>query len=95
VPDSNVTQLRTRDDILNERVAQLQHALNSRVAIEQAKGILSERYGISVDDAFTILRAAARRTRVNAHELAGEVVSGPATPASITAELRRRTIRRG
>ncbi|MFC9251239.1 GAF and ANTAR domain-containing protein [Amycolatopsis thailandensis] len=40
--------------------AQLQTALNSRVIIEQAKGVLAERLLVSVDDAFGVLRAHAR-----------------------------------
>ncbi|WP_340686394.1 GAF and ANTAR domain-containing protein [Amycolatopsis coloradensis] len=40
--------------------AQLQAALNSRVIIEQAKGVLAERLRVSVDDAFGVLRAYAR-----------------------------------
>jgi hypothetical protein len=43
-----------------EITAQLQGALNSRVAVEQAKGALAERAGISVDEAFTRLRIYAR-----------------------------------
>ncbi|KFU81438.1 GAF domain-containing protein [Amycolatopsis lurida] len=39
---------------------QLQTALNSRVLIEQAKGVLAERLRVSVDDAFGVLRAYAR-----------------------------------
>lgn len=43
-----------------EITAQLQGALNSRVAVEQAKGALAERAGISVDEAFSRLRMYAR-----------------------------------
>ena len=42
---------------------QLQGALNSRIVIEQAKGALAQIEGVSVDEAFNILRARARSTR--------------------------------
>ena len=41
---------------------QLQEALNSRVLLEQAKGMLAERTGTDVDRAFTRMREHARRT---------------------------------
>src|SRR5664279_2227963 len=47
-------------DILTE---QLRAALNTRVVIEQAKGVLSERVGTSLGDAFNLMRAMARRTQ--------------------------------
>lgn len=39
---------------------QLQHALNSRVIIEQAKGVLSHRERVDMDQAFLMLRERAR-----------------------------------
>ncbi len=52
---------------------QLQEALNSRVAIEQAKGVLAERLGCSVDEAFGRLRTYARRTGRRLSDVAREV----------------------
>lgn len=58
------------------RAKQLQGALDSRVAIEQAKGMLAERSGISVDEAFTLLRNHARGNGANMHDVAHDVVAG-------------------
>ena len=59
---------------LLERTIQLQIALDSRIVIEQAKGVLAERHKITPDEAFARLRRAARNRRVNVHEVASEVV---------------------
>ena len=59
---------------------QLAHALESRVVIEQAKGVLRERYSMTLPAAFELLRRAARSNRMNIHELATKVVTLPATP---------------
>ena len=56
-----------------ERRAQLQHALDSRVLIEQAKGIVAERYGVSPDEAFFLIRRAARTNRMKIHDLAARI----------------------
>jgi len=55
-------------------VGQFQHALNSRVAIEQAKGVLSERAGITMDEAFARLRAHARAHNLKLSSLAASLV---------------------
>jgi GAF domain-containing protein len=55
---------------------QLQTALNSRVLIEQAKGVLAERLQVGVEEAFTLLRRAARARNRRLAELAEAVVNG-------------------
>jgi hypothetical protein len=55
---------------------QLRSALDSRVVIEQAKGILAERGGFGVDEAFTQLRGYARRNRIRLADLADGIVDG-------------------
>ena len=70
-----------------ERVAQLEHALESRIVIEQAKGILAERFGLDVQEAFDLLRRSARSNRTKIHDLARRVVDSRETPAEIAGEL--------
>lgn len=69
-----VTAHRSRE--LAARAAQLQGALDSRVAIEQAKGVLAEREDITVDEAFTRLRNYSRNTGTKMREVAQDVVKG-------------------
>lgn len=57
---------------------QLQTALNSRVLIEQAKGVVAERLGTDMTEAFTLLRGQARRTNRRIADLAQAVVDGTA-----------------
>ncbi len=59
-----------------ELAGQLQHALNSRVIIEQAKGFLAATVGLDVDAAFDILRSYSRNNRINIHDVAAQVVEG-------------------
>jgi len=72
---------------LRVEVAQLKQALTSRIAIEQAKGILAERWQMHVDESFDVLRRAARHHRMNLHELAQQVVESPLTPIQLEAAL--------
>jgi AmiR/NasT family two-component response regulator len=65
----------TRGELLTE---QLQGALNSRVIIEQAKGSLAQARGISVDEAFALIRGYARRHNLRLGDLAQSIVSDPA-----------------
>ena len=65
------------------RSGQLQTALESRIVIEQAKGVLAERFDIGVAEAFELLRQGARRHRRKLRELAAEVVQSRETPSEI------------
>jgi GAF domain-containing protein len=55
---------------------QLQYALDHRVVIEQAKGILMEREGVDQRAAFELLRRRARANRERVAEVARRVVAG-------------------
>ena len=68
-----------------EQNAQLEQALRSRVVVEQAKGVLAERLGIGVDDAYDVLRCAARSNRMKLRALAERVVASRTTPPEIEA----------
>ena len=61
---------------LIERTRQLELALTSRIVIEQAKGMLAERHGIGIDEAFELLRREARSARRKIHDVAADVVNG-------------------
>jgi GAF domain-containing protein len=55
---------------------QLQHALEHRVLVEQAKGVLMERRRLDQQAAFELLRAQARSTRQRLEDVARQVISG-------------------
>jgi GAF domain-containing protein len=64
----------TRGALVN---SQLQTALNSRVLIEQAKGVLAERQGLDMDQAFVQLRTMARSSNRHLSDTARAVIENP------------------
>jgi GAF domain-containing protein len=70
--------------ILNQRITfeaqllnqQLTTALTSRAILEQAKGVLAERRGMKIEDAFTWMRNEARSNSVKLVVVAKEIVDG-------------------
>jgi GAF domain-containing protein len=54
---------------------QLQNALNRRVIIEQAKGVVAHTHGILPSDAFDLIRAYARSHRLPVSEVAAQLVN--------------------
>jgi GAF domain-containing protein len=58
-----------------DRAAQLQHALDSRVLIEQAKGAVAFQRDVSIDEAFKLLREHARRSQGRLRDVAEQIVN--------------------
>ncbi len=53
---------------------QLQGALNSRVLIEQAKGVVAEQHRVSMEDAFALLRGYARKSQIPLSDVAQAII---------------------
>ncbi len=68
----------SRAEIVTE---QLQSALNSRIVVEQAKGAVARAFGITVEEAFKLLRSHARNSRIRLTDLAHTVVTSPDGPS--------------
>jgi GAF domain-containing protein len=64
----------------------LSHALTSRIAIEQAKGVIAERAGVDLAEAFSRLRRYARANNLRLTEVAQDAVDGT-LPASAWAPV--------
>lgn len=73
-----------------QEVGQLEHALQSRIVIEQAKGFLAAREGLSVDKTFNLLRAVARSGQRRVHDVAREVLQEGGLPQADAARDGRR-----
>lgn len=71
------------------RVAQLQHALTSRIVIEQAKGMLAERYSLTPEGAYELIRLAARSNGLKVHTLSKTVLSSPRETPRVIFDLFR------
>jgi GAF domain-containing protein len=67
----------TEAQLVNE---QLNHALNSRIVIEQAKGVVAERTGFDMEQAFALLRNHARNHNLRLVDTARAVVDGTLNP---------------
>jgi GAF domain-containing protein len=61
-----------RGEMLTE---QLQGALNSRIIVEQAKGAVAQVRGVSVDEAFNLIRAHSRNTNQRLVDIARAIVT--------------------
>jgi GAF domain-containing protein len=66
--------------VVNE---QLTHALNSRIVIEQAKGMVAEREGLNMEQAFTTLRNYARYRNQRLVDVAYHVIDGTLEPSAL------------
>jgi hypothetical protein len=80
LPAVDVTNEPQEAERLAVTVAQLEHALASRVRVEQAIGVLAERHRLRPREAFDLLRGAARSRGTRVTEMAQDVVESAANP---------------
>jgi GAF domain-containing protein len=80
----------SRGEILNE---QLQAALNSRIIIEQAKGVLAERGNIDMDAAFDRLRRYSRDHNLKLSDVGRQIIEADLATAVLTRHPARKTPR--
>jgi AmiR/NasT family two-component response regulator len=66
--------------VLNE---QLHRALNTRIVIEQAKGMVAEREGLDMEHAFTLLRNHARNHNLRLTDVSHDVIAGTLPAAAL------------
>jgi GAF domain-containing protein len=66
--------------VLNE---QLTHALNSRVVIEQAKGMVAERQGLDMERSFEMLRNHSRNHNLRLAGVASDIIAGRLTVSDL------------
>ncbi len=77
-----------RGEVLSE---QLQTALNSRVIIEQAKGILAERGSIGMDAAFERLRGYSRNHNLKLSDVGRQIIESDLATTVLAARPSRKT----
>ena len=96
LPDEELTAAKALTDmaaiaILQNRAAhdsdvlvnQLQQALNSRVIIEQAKGVIAQKMDVDMEKAFAHLRNYSRNHNVILRKVAEDIVSGALDPTQL------------
>jgi GAF domain-containing protein len=69
---------------------QLNHALNSRVVIEQAKGMVAERDELDMEQSFRRLRGCARSHNLRLVDVAQSVIDGTIPDTSLDPKVARR-----
>ncbi len=72
------------DDRSRLLTRQLQHALDSRIPIEQAKGFVAARLDVDVDVAFNLLRGYARSHRTSLDSVVAQVVDRTLSIAALS-----------
>lgn len=74
-------------DRVEQEVRQLRAALQSRVVVEHATGMVAEHAGLGLDEAFALLRGHARRNRRSLVDVSSGVVQRHIDPAAVVGPL--------
>lgn len=81
IPAIEVARARFRQlDALTEEVGDLTERLEARKAVERAKGVLMDRYGLTESDSFRFIQRAAMERRISMREVADALIEGSLEP---------------
>jgi hypothetical protein len=73
---------------------QLQIAFNTRIVLEQAKGVVAQATNVDIDEAFATLRGYARNHNLVLSDVAGHVIAGDLSVAALAVPARKPHTRR-
>jgi hypothetical protein len=89
---ATVGLLQERAIAAGEQLAtQLQTALANRIQLEQAKGVLAQRAGLPMDEAFQVMRAYARGHNRRLSDVAAQIIDGTLDDHQVRKDPRHRS----
>lgn len=88
--DQDMQASEDADHDLRIEIAQLRRAMQTRPTIDLARGILMASFGLTSEEAWTVLVVASQNTNTKLHSLAGDLVTavkGDALPEAVQEQL--------
>ncbi|NEA67572.1 anti-sigma factor antagonist [Streptomyces sp. SID12488] len=89
-PGAEIAPLGETDQDLRIEVVQLRRAMQTRPVIDLARGVLMASFGLSAEDAWSVLVAVSQNTNTKLHKVAGtliDAITGDALPEAFRLQI--------